>query len=477
MRDDFSASVTSWLAMMDIEADDLLSGSRIWLGCEGEEGTEVGKAAAGVFESLGASVTCSSDCMSPLEEGAARDRLHISETVLMFASTIDMAAQSLEYCHEVGPSSSHLKDRLFVTIPVKHQAGFIRRRIEQHGAKVELYAPDEIGSGQICTRMVNRAYSMRKRAERVIREMEENFSPTLGIVVALPVEFAAAKAILKNPGRPIRRRDSNGFREYVPGYIDAYGGGEHKVVLTMLGMGNNKAVAQGMRVLNDFRSVEELIMVGIAGGLPGLKASQKDIRLGDVIITDEHGITQSDMGKVTVDGFEHRPPPRSASQAWSELSKNVLATETPLSSYWKCLDDICVATDCRRPLTDVLRDGTGAQAKVATRRRKKDRRRVDGRPFAHSGRIGSGNAVVKSAEERERLRTELDIVAIEMEGSGIAEATWQTGRGYIVVRGVCDYANGNKEKSWQPYAAAAAAAFVKQLVESMPRTADATDGK
>ena len=59
-----------------------------------------------------------------------------------------------------------------------------------------------------------------------------------------------------------------------------------------------------------------------------------------------------------------------------------------------------------------------------------------------------------------------------MEGSGIAEAAWQADRGYIVVRGICDYANGGKEKSWQPYASAVAAAFVRHLVESMPLNGD-----
>jgi nucleoside phosphorylase len=182
-----------------------------------------------------------------------------------------------------------------------------------------------------------------------------------------------------------------------------------------------------MRLLQDFKSVQEFIMVGIAGGVPGLKAGQKDVRLGDVVVTDETGIAQSHMGKVTDAGLQHRPPPRAASQAWSALSKGLLAAQVPLQDYWGYVDEICAATDCERPTRDVLRDGVGDEATVATRRIK-DRRRAKGRPFAHNGRIGSGNAVIKSAEERERLRDELDIIAIEMEGSGIAEAAWQSER-------------------------------------------------
>jgi len=304
--------------------------------------------------------------------------------------------------------------------------------------------------------------------------MEQNFPATLGIVVALDVEYRAAQAILKDQGRPIRKRDANGYREYLPGYIDAYGGGRHKVVLIMAGVGNNKATAQAMRLLQDFKSVQELIMVGIAGGVPGLKKGQKDVRLGDVVVADESGIVQSDLGKVTDAGFQHKPPPRAASQAWSTLSKDLLKAQIPLQAYWGYVDEICTVTGCERPTKDVLKDSVGDEAASATRRIK-DKRRVKGRPFAHNGRIGSGNAVIKSAEERERLRDELDIVAIEMEGSGIAEAAWQVERGYIVVRGICDYANDGKEKSWQPYASAVAAAFVRQMVESMPLNSDAPE--
>ena len=33
-----------------------------------------------------------------------------------------------------------------------------------------------------------------------------------------------------------------------------------------------------------------------------------------------------------------------------------------------------------------------------------------------------------------------------MESSGIAEATWQHGKGYFVVRGISDFANDGKNK-------------------------------
>lgn len=38
----------------------------------------------------------------------------------------------------------------------------------------------------------------------------------------------------------------------------------------------------------------------------------------------------------------------------------------------------------------------------------------------------------------------------------------------LVVRGICDYADSHKNKIWQPYAAATAAAYAKELLKIMP---------
>lgn len=39
----------------------------------------------------------------------------------------------------------------------------------------------------------------------------------------------------------------------------------------------------------------------------------------------------------------------------------------------------------------------------------------------------------------------------------------------IMVKGVCDYADGHKDKLWQPFAAAGAAAATKALLKSYPK--------
>lgn len=38
----------------------------------------------------------------------------------------------------------------------------------------------------------------------------------------------------------------------------------------------------------------------------------------------------------------------------------------------------------------------------------------------------------------------------------------------LIIRGICDYADSHKSKNWQPYAAATAASYAKELLLVIP---------
>ncbi len=80
----------------------------------------------------------------------------------------------------------------------------------------------------------------------------------------------------------------------------------------------------------------------------------------------------------------------------------------------------------------------------------------------HYGLIASGNQVIKDAGFRDRLNQDLgrNVLCVEMEAAGLMD-----GFPCIVIRGICDYADSHKNKEWQEYAAAVAAAFAKELLE------------
>jgi len=89
----------------------------------------------------------------------------------------------------------------------------------------------------------------------------------------------------------------------------------------------------------------------------------------------------------------------------------------------------------------------------------------------HLGRVASGNAVMKSARRRDQLIQDEGCIAFEMEGAG----TWDV-VGTIVVKGVVDYADSHKNKTWRLYPAARAALCAKALIEEI-EFADAPQGR
>lgn len=69
---------------------------------------------------------------------------------------------------------------------------------------------------------------------------------------------------------------------------------------------------------------------------------------------------------------------------------------------------------------------------------------------------------------RDQLRDQFNVRAIEMEGAGIADATFDFEIPYLVIRGTCDYCDEKKDDKWQGYAAAIAAALAAALLAEIP---------
>ena len=89
--------------------------------------------------------------------------------------------------------------------------------------------------------------------------------------------------------------------------------------------------------------------------------------------------------------------------------------------------------------------------------------RDDADPVVHYGNIASGNLVIKNAQTRDQLSRDLGVLCFEMEAAGLMQDFLS-----LVIRGICDYADTHKNKEWQGYAAAVAAAFAKELLSVIP---------
>lgn len=83
-------------------------------------------------------------------------------------------------------------------------------------------------------------------------------------------------------------------------------------------------------------------------------------------------------------------------------------------------------------------------------------------PVIHYGMIASGNQVIKNGLVRDALQEEYGIICFEMEAAGLMNDF-----PCLVIRGICDYSDSHKNKRWQAWAAASAAAYAKELLDNI----------
>ncbi|KAH8670660.1 hypothetical protein BGZ61DRAFT_483008 [Ilyonectria robusta] len=287
----------------------------------------------------------------------------------------------------------------------------------------------------------------------------------VGWICALPIEMAAAKAMLNSihgglPG------DSNDSNTYTLGSI-----GMHNIVIACLpsghyGTNNAATVANNMR--RSFPSIQIRLMVGIGGGAP----SKVDIRLGDVVVGDK--VVQHDFGKTLHDGSFERTdiltrPPQEIMTAVSKLRSDHESSRSQIRSILsEMLERHPSMTKYAYPglLHDKLFENTYDHDQTLSSCDQCDPSRLmerSGRdstdPRIHYGVIASGNQVIKHAKTRDKLAQELDVLCFEMEAAGLMGSF-----PCLVIRGICDYSDSHKNKQWQEYAAAAAAAYAKELL-------------
>jgi nucleoside phosphorylase/HEAT repeat protein len=283
------------------------------------------------------------------------------------------------------------------------------------------------------------------------------------------------KAFIESPKEVYVRGRGAGRRYYV-GEIPARDGGRHTVALCHSGVGNNNAAIRASLMLQHFDSIKSVIMVGIAGGVPNPANVEEHVRLGDIVVSSEGGVTQYDLGKeiaTIIDGelvieFKEKNPARAPDPLLLEAIELLEVEEYDGHRPWiDHLESMCQRSNTPRPSpeTDILSSSEDPTLVIS---HPNDPSRISGQPRLFTGKIGSANILLKNPIRRDYLRDTFAVKAIEMEGSGVADASWKMERGYLVVRGVCDYCDSKKNDAWQKYAAVVAASYARALIESIP---------
>ncbi|WP_371624099.1 5'-methylthioadenosine/S-adenosylhomocysteine nucleosidase [Streptomyces sp. NBC_01116] len=240
------------------------------------------------------------------------------------------------------------------------------------------------------------------------------------ILTALNLEYQAVRAKLASPQGHLHER---GTRFEVGTVL----GTSCRVALGLTNKGNHSAAVIAERAIQEF-SPAAVLFVGVAGAL------WDTARLGDVVVATHvyayHGGTSED------DGLKARPRVWEAAHGISQLGSHLArvndwADETP----------------------------------------------VRGRaPQVRFGAIAAGEVVQNSkisAQARWIRQHYNDALAIEMEAAGVAQAGHLNGAPVAIIRGISDRADGTKssakDRSWQPRAAANAAAFATRLAVELVR--------
>ncbi|EHK19587.1 uncharacterized protein TRIVIDRAFT_156208 [Trichoderma virens Gv29-8] len=287
---------------------------------------------------------------------------------------------------------------------------------------------------------------------------------TVGWICALPLERAAAEAMLD-----CRHGDANSS-QYTLGRI-----GNHNVVIACLPAGltgTNAAATVAAKLMSKYTSIRFGLLVGIGGGVP---SRESDIRLGDVVVSQPRngygGVVQYDFGKTRPGEFETtgflNTPPMVLLDALSKIQADHLSGNSKFLQYLHRVTRQLGITP-ENSNTDMLFESSYEHVEGSACENCNTEQLIKRSPpnrdvAIHYGTVASGNQVIRDGITRDKLSAKLGgVLCFEMEAAGLMNSF-----PCLVIRGICDYADSHKNKIWQPYAAAAAASYAREVLAAV----------
>ncbi|XP_022236280.1 uncharacterized protein LOC106476818 [Limulus polyphemus] len=313
--------------------------------------------------------------------------------------------------------------------------------------------------------------------------------PTIAIITAQYCEKVAVDAMIENRDVYFRYKTEGESHVYTLGNI-----GSHRVVATKLpcvGHDRSAMIAAGnttTRLLGTFQNVEYVFLVGVGGGVPHYTDYKKHVRLGDVVVsapTEEHnyiyvycekkkalglqGTSSSGGYKVRTWALPNYELQKYAQLVWQQQSSNILQWQNYIEEAQQLLLD--QEANFSRPSSesDKLFVSVEGENVIEVSHPEPPTGTEDLHtsisPVVHFGVVGSGKM---DDTERLEFAHQHGIKAFDSEFDAVAESLYGNRQdNYIFLRGISDYRDGTVDKEWQPYAALAAAAFMKAVINSL----------
>ncbi|PYI07684.1 purine and uridine phosphorylase [Aspergillus sclerotiicarbonarius CBS 121057] len=322
----------------------------------------------------------------------------------------------------------------------------------------------------------------------------------IAVICALPLEASVIAGIFD------KQYDDNVFGKTL-GDTNAYSTGVvgyHNVVLVhMPNMGKVAAATAAACLRASFQGVQLALVDGICGGAPFANQPGKEILLGDVVISE--GLIEYDFGRQFPDHrFSRKDTPRdNLPRPGPGIRATLAKLQTEQGRRWLhhtssghldllqqklgdmvkypgASNDILFKATYRHKHHGPMQCASCANSSGADvcdlaavmscenlgcdKEQQESSIRISrsSNPTIHFGLMASGDTVMKSGEDRDKIVTRDRVIAFEMEGAGV----WELFSNVLVIKGACDYADSHKSKKWQGYAAATAAAVTKCFLET-----------
>ncbi|KAK2750859.1 hypothetical protein FQN55_001430 [Onygenales sp. PD_40] len=282
---------------------------------------------------------------------------------------------------------------------------------------------------------------------------------TVGWICVRQIEMVAARVMLDevHDNLPNHPGDEN---RYVLGSM-----GEHTVVIACSDPGNHSGSAATVitQMLSSFKSIRFGLMVGTGGGVPSV---ENDIRLGDIVVSSK--TIQCDILTLPPSAKVMNTPPPMLCMAISKLQatyeedgsriphflSRIISEDTAISNQFVYQgQDRLFEPRCQH-----ANRGQSCDSCDVTKLVHRSPRTTNS-PVVHHGKVACVNKMIKDGNVRDQLAEELGVICFDVGAVGLVDQFPSLG-----IRGICDYVDSHADKRWEGYAAAAAAAYAKELL-------------
>ncbi|KAK4165491.1 purine and uridine phosphorylase [Cladorrhinum sp. PSN259] len=297
---------------------------------------------------------------------------------------------------------------------------------------------------------------------------------TVGWIALNADEITAARLVFQSEHESLPRlpMDDN---VYILGDVEG-----HNVVVAFPGMGQmGTAVASHVttNMMRTFVNIDFVLVVGAASGAPGPSDPSdplKDLRLGDVVVgfpaKDGLSALQIDRGRWSgpsefkIESLLPNPPKRLLSAVTTLSSDHRFGNDQMMEFIQASASATAhsfLGWDKDQLFKASYNHVQGGDDCSACDQRELQVRlpRESHRPAVHIGKVASSNSVIMSAEYRDKMRADHEILCFETGAAGVMACA-----PCLVIKGISDYGDSHVNNKWQPYAATTAASYARALL-------------